>query len=184
MKKLLLATALLASSQVATAADYLIDTKGAHASIQFKVSHLGYSYVVGRFNTFDGKFSYDAAKPEASSITVNIDTTSVDSNHAKRNQHIRGDDFLKSDDFASAQFVSTKVVDKGEGELTIHGNLTLLGVVKVIVIDATKIGEGKDPWGGYRAGFEGTTSIAMSDFGMKMDFGKVELDLIIEGIKQ
>ncbi|MDN4503634.1 YceI family protein [Alteromonadaceae bacterium BrNp21-10] len=184
MKKLLLAAALLASAHVASAADYVIDTKGAHASIQFKVSHLGYSYVTGRFNTFDGKFSYDAAKPEASTISVNIDTTSVDSNHAKRNQHIRGDDFLKADDFATAQFISTKVVDKGDDKLAIHGNLTLLGVTKPIVIDATKIGEGKDPWGGYRAGFEGTTSIQMGDFGVKMDFGKVEFDLIIEGIKQ
>ncbi|WP_416308061.1 YceI family protein [Neptunicella sp. SCSIO 80796] len=184
MKKLILATALLTASQMANAADYVIDTKGAHASINFKVSHLGYSYVTGRFNTFDGKFSYDAAKPEASSVTVNIDTTSVDTNHAKRNKHVLGDDFLKTDDFTTAKFVSTKVESTGDESMDIHGDLTLLGVTKPIVIKATKIGEGDDPWGGYRAGFEGTTSINMGDFGIKMDFGKVEFDLIVEGVKQ
>lgn len=184
MKKLILTTALLAASQLANAADYVIDTDGAHASINFKVSHLGYSYVTGRFNTFDGKFSYDAAKPEASTVTVNIDTTSVDTNHAKRNKHISSDDFLNVDKFSTAKFVSTDVEDAGDGKLNIKGNLTLMGVTKPIVIEATKIGEGKDPWGGYRAGFEGTTTISMGDFGTKMDFGKVEFDLIVEGIKQ
>ncbi|MBC3764707.1 YceI family protein [Neptunicella marina] len=184
MKKLLLASALLAASQVATAADYKIDTDGAHAFIQFKVSHLGYSYVMGRFNKFDGQFSWDADKPEASKITVNIDTTSVDSNHAKRDKHISSPDFLNVDKFATAKFVSTKVEEVGDGELTVTGNLTLLGVTKEIQIDVSKIGEGDDPWGGYRAGFEGTTSIQMGDFGTKMDFGTVDFNLVLEGIRQ
>lgn len=180
----LFATTLSATSLVANAADYVIDTKGAHASINFKVNHMGFSYVTGRFNTFDGSFSWDAKDVAASKITVNIDAASVDSNHAKRDKHIRSDDFIDSAKFATATFQSTKVVDKGDNKLAISGDLTLHGVTKSIVIDAVKIGEGKDPWGGYRVGFSGTTKISMSDFGFKKNFGDVEFDLVIEGIRK
>ena len=52
------------------------------------------------------------------------------------------------------------------------------------MIDAGKIGEGDDPWGGYRVGFSGTTTIAMADYGFKMNFGEIELALHIEGKRQ
>ena len=94
-------------SSMANAADYVVDTKGMHALIEFKVSHLGYSWVVGRFNQFDGEFSYDADAPQSSKITINIDTTSVDSNHARRDKHLRSDDFLDVEKFPTAKFVST-----------------------------------------------------------------------------
>ena len=97
MKKLLLSTAVSAamilSATAANAADYVVDTKGAHAFVNFKIKHLGYSWLHGRFNTFDGKFNYDAKNPNASQIMVNIDTTSLDSSHAERDKHLRGKDF-------------------------------------------------------------------------------------------
>ncbi len=190
MNKRLLAATLFASSLsvFANAADYIVDYSGAHASINFKVQHLGYSWLTGRFDKFDGKFSYDAKNVAASKIEINIDTTSVNSNHAERDKHIKNDDFLDVDKFANAKFVSTSVTDKGENKLEIKGILSLHGVDKEITIDALKIGEGKDPWGGYRVGFSGTTEITMKDFGIKMDLGpasaKVYFDLHIEGIKQ
>ncbi|REL25931.1 YceI family protein [Thalassotalea euphylliae] len=185
MKKLALAALLSAATTLpAMAADYIVDTQGAHASINFKVSHLGYSYVIGRFNKFSGNFSYDANKVADSKIMINIDTTSVDSNHAERDKHIRNDDFLDVNKFGSAKFVSSKVEDLGNDKLKVTGTLTLQGMDKEIVIDAVKIGEGKDPWGGYRVGFEGSTKIAMKDFGYKMDFGDITFDLHIEGKRQ
>jgi len=190
MKKNLLAIALLASSltTMAQAADYIVDYKGAHASINFKVQHLGYSWLTGRFNKFDGKFNYDASNVSASKIEINIDTTSVNSNHADRDKHLKGDDFLEVGKFANAKFVSSSVTDKGDNQLEIKGGLTLHGVTKEITINAHKIGEGKDPWGGYRVGFSGTSEITMKDFGIKMDLGpassKVMFDLHIEGVKQ
>lgn len=186
MKKITLASALLASAFAfnASAADYIVDYQGAHASINFKVKHLGYSWLTGRFNTFDGKFSYDDKNVAASKININIDTTSVDSNHAERDKHLRNDDFLNVDKFSTAKFESSKVEDLGNGKMKVTGKLTLQGIEKEIVIDAIKVGEGKDPWGGYRAGFEGTTSISMKDFGYKMDFGEILFDLHIEGIRQ
>lgn len=186
MKKILLASALLTSSAFipAIAADYVIDTKGAHASINFEASHMGFSVLAGRFNDFSGNFSYDKDNVSASKISVTVDTSSFDSNHAKRDKHVRSDDFLDVSKYAQATFVSSKVNDKGEGKLEITGTFTLHGVSKPLVIDAVKVGEGDDPWGGYRAGFSGTATIAMGDFGFKKDFGKVDLILHIEGIRQ
>ena len=113
MKKLLLSTAvsgaMLLSASAVNAADYVIDTQGAHAFVNFKIKHLGYSWLHGRFNTFDGTFSYDAKTPNASQITVNIDTTSLDSNHAERDKHLRGKDFLNVSKYPTATFKSTSV---------------------------------------------------------------------------
>jgi len=186
MKKLLAITALLSVSLLspAQAANYTIDNKGAHASINFKTSHMGFSVLTGRFNTFGGTFTYDGANIGESTISVNIDTTSIDSNHGERDKHLRSDDFLDASKFGTATFLSTQVTDKGNGKLAIQGNFTLHGVTKSIVIDAVKVGEGDDPWGGNRVGFSGTTQISMGDFGFKKDFGKVDLELHIEGIRQ
>ncbi len=169
------------------AADYLIDTKGAHAAINFKVSHLGYSFVTGRFDDFGGSFSYDAAKPEATKVDVTIKTSSVNSNHAQRDKHLRSGDFLSTGQFPEARFVSTRLEALGDNTAKLYGTLTMKGISKDVVIDVNKHGEGKDPWGGYRAGFSGTTSIALADFKM-MNLGpasaNVELTLEVEGIKQ
>lgn len=170
------------------AADYVIDNKGAHASINFKIKHLGYSWLTGRFDKFGGKFSYDPANVSASKIEVNIDTSSVNSNHAERDKHLKSDDFLDISAFSNAKFISESVTEKADGQLAVTGMLTLHGVSKKITIDAQAVGEGKDPWGGYRAGFSGTTSIALTDFAIKMNLGPasthVQLELNIEGIKQ
>jgi len=183
-----LSTLILSSGSV-IADDYKIDKQGAHASIQFKISHLGYSWLLGRFNDFDGQFNYDEKKPSESKITVTIKTKSVDSNHAERDKHLRGKDFLDIAKFPEAKFVSTRYDEASDGKkATLTGNFTLHGVTKEIAIDVTKIGAGKDPWGGYRRGFEGKVRIALKDYGITKNLGpaSAELDLLlnIEGIKQ
>lgn len=172
----------------ALAADYAIDKPGQHAFINFKISHLGYSWLYGTFKDFDGSFSFDAANPEASKVNVTINTASLDSNHAERDKHLRSADFLNVDKHPQARFVSTAVKSTGEGTADITGDLTLNGVTKPVVIQARLLGEGQDPWGGYRAGFEGSTRIALKDFGITKDLGpasqEVELILSVEGIRQ
>jgi polyisoprenoid-binding protein YceI len=172
----------------ALADTYVIDTKGAHASINFAIKHLGYSVLTGRFDTFSGEFTYDPAKPEASTVNVSIDTGSVNSNHAERDKHLRSPDFLNVEKFPKATFVSTKIVLDDKDEFDIVGDLTLNGVTKSITIEVEKVGEGKDPWGGYRAGFSGETTITLKDFNVKMDLGPasqtVQLELEVEGIKK
>ena len=135
------------SSTALFAEEYEIDTKGAHAFIQFRVQHLGYSWLYGRFNTFEGSFDYDENNPSASKVSVEIDTVSVDSNHAERDKHLRSDDFLDVSKYPKASFVSTSFQDKGDGKAALQGNLTLHGVTKPITIDVMHVGAGKDPLG-------------------------------------
>jgi polyisoprenoid-binding protein YceI len=188
---LALGTALLTAGQ-AMAADYTIDKEGQHAFINFKISHLGYSFIYGSFKDWTGTFSFDAAKPEDSKISIDVKTASVFTNHAERDKHISSKDFLDVASFPDAKFVSTSVKTTGknaDGKVTadVTGDLTMHGVTKPVVVKTTFLGEGKDPWGGYRAGFEGTTSIKRSDFGKMMDLGPQSdtMDLVIsfEGVK-
>ncbi|MBB3103878.1 YceI family protein [Azomonas macrocytogenes] len=172
----------------ALAADYVIDKEGQHAFVNFKISHLGFSWLYGTFKDFDGTFSFDADKPEASKVKVNLQTASVDSNHAERDKHLRSPDFLNVAAHPTATFESTSVKSTGKNTADIAGNLTLNGVTKPIVIAAHFLGEGKDPWGGYRAGFEGNTTLKLKDFAIEKDLGPasqtVELILSIEGVRQ
>jgi len=187
--KTILITGLLAVglSLPAQAATYDIDRKGAHAFIQFKIKHMGYSWLLGRFNTFEGKFDYDEKNPNASSITLRIDTSSVDSNHARRDKHLRSKDFLDVAHYPEATFVSTSFHENGK-EITLKGKFTLHGVSKDIVIKGQHIGAGDDPWGHYRRGFEGRTTIKLKDYDVLMDLGsasqEVQLYFSIEGIRQ
>jgi polyisoprenoid-binding protein YceI len=181
---------LLASAiaQGSLAANYMIDKEGMHAAINFKIKHLGYSWLTGRFNDFEGSFSYDKKNVTASKINITIDVASIDSNHTLRDKHLRGDEFLDVAKFPTSSFVSKKIAANGEGKLTIVGDFTLHGVTRELTIDAHEIGEGKDPWGGYRHGFSGSTTIALKDYGINFNLGPasthVELELHVEGVRQ
>ncbi|RLU00458.1 MAG: YceI family protein [Ketobacter sp.] len=180
--------ALLTSGLVQAADTYKMDTKGSHAFIQFKIQHLGFSWLLGRFNTFEGEFVLDEANVEKSSVKVDIDVASVDSNHAERDKHLRGKDFFDVAKFPKAGFVSTKIEKTGDNTAKITGDFTLKGITKPITLDATYIGGGKDPWGGYRQGFEATTQLKLKDFGIDYNLGPasevVNIYISVEGIKQ
>jgi polyisoprenoid-binding protein YceI len=177
----------LSAAGPARAADYLIDTAKGHASINFRIKHLGYSWLTGRFDTFGGTFTFDEKDPAAAKVKVEIDTASINSNHGERDKHLRGKDFLDAADFPKATFESTSVKINGD-KATITGKLTLRGMTKEVVIEAERIGGGADPWGGYREGFAGTTRFALKDFGINFDLGpaskEVELQLNVEGVRQ
>lgn len=191
MKKVIgsvvVASAMLGSHAL-LAADYVLDTKGMHAFVQFRIQHLGYSWLYGRFNDFDGTFSYDEKSPETSEVSVTIKTASVDSNHAERDIHLRDTDFLDVKKFPEATFVSTSYKPNGDGTGTLVGDFTLRGITKPLNIDVEEIGAGQDPWGGYRRGFQGSTKFALADFGIEKNLGpastEVEIILSIEGIKK
>ena len=181
-------TAALLLPGLAAADKYVIDTEGAHAFVQFRIKHLGYSWLYGRFNQFSGQFTYGEDDTAASQVQVSIKTASLDSNHAERDKHLRGSDFLDVDKYPEARFVSTSYKETGLNKAVLEGELTLHGVTKPVTIDVRRIGSGPDPWGGYRMGFEGTTTIALKDFGIDYNLGPAsthaELTLSVEGIRQ
>lgn len=193
LKKTALLTAIGAAALVplsqAQADDYVIDIEGQHAFVQFKINHLGYSYILGTFRDFSGEFSYDPDDLEASSVALDVDVTSLDTNHAERDRHILSDDFLDADQYPEASFVSTGFEPGDDGEGVLSGELTLKGETREIEMPVTLMGEGEDPWGAYRAGFEGSTMLTLEDYGIDMsDFPEsmheLELYVTFEGIRQ
>ncbi|MBY5926934.1 MULTISPECIES: YceI family protein [unclassified Halomonas] len=173
----------------AQAADYAIDSEGQHAFIQFKISHLGYSYILGSFESFDGTFSYDGEDTASASAQLEVDVTSLTTNHAERDKHILSGDFLNADEYPTATFTSTGFESTGDGEGVLTGDLTLHGVTNTIEMPVTLLGEGEDPWGGYRAGFEGSTELALGDYDIDMSkfpeaMRSLELYVTFEGIRQ
>ena len=180
----------LVSIQARAAEHYVIDTKGMHAFITFRIKHLGFSWLEGRFDRFAGNFDYDEANPSNNRIKVDIDVTSIDTNNAERNKHLRDDRFFDTNKFPKAKFVSTGWEDLGNGKAKLKGKFTLRGITKDIVIDVKQVGAGKDPWGGFRRGFEGTTTLHLSDYKMKKAAmlspaaENIQLWLSIEGVRQ
>jgi polyisoprenoid-binding protein YceI len=188
IRHMFMAIALFTVAAPLQAEEYIIDTQGAHATIQFRIKHLGYSWLVGRFNNFSGRFAFDEKNPALSNVDVAIKTESIDSNHAERDKHLRGKDFLDIATFPDARFISTRFEPLPNGKAVLKGNLTLHGVTKPLSIQVEPIGAGPDPWGGYRRGFAGTTTLTLKDYGINYDLGpaarQVELFLSVEGLRK
>lgn len=169
----------------AQAATYQVDPK--HSFILFKVSHLGIGQVVGRFGELSGELEYDVKKPSKSAIRLSVNTKSLDTNDFKRDQHLKSKDFFDVNRHFLATFKSVKVkLEEDKGKM--QGELSLLGKKKKIDVEIYKLGEGEDPWGGYRVGFKGHAQIDRRDFGMDYNLGEsaflVDLEVIIEGIRE
>lgn len=194
-KKSVLAAALtvglmpLGLMSTAQAADYVIDSEGQHAFVQFRINHLGYSYILGNFPGFTGEFQYDPENLEASAVSVEVDTTTLTSHHAERDKHIKGGDFLDVSAYPTATFVSTSFTPEGEDAGVMVGDLTLHGETREIEMPVSLIGEGDDPWGGYRAGFEGAVTLNLEDYGIDLSnfpeaMHELELYVTFEGVRQ
>ncbi|MES2624190.1 MAG: YceI family protein [Pseudomonadota bacterium] len=188
MNKLILGAVLsLAIFSTANAAEFVIDGTGAgmHTSVNFKASHMGISSLWGRFNDIKGHFNYDPANIGASTIAVEINPASLDTNHKDRDTHLKSADYLDVTKFPEAGFVSTAIVDKGDGKMGVTGDFTLRGVTKEITFDVVRTGEGDSPFGDYRAGFEGEAVIDAADYGLSIT-PKSQLNLwfAIEGVRQ
>lgn len=182
------ATAAIPAVATAEVERYVIDTEGGHAFVQFRIKHLAYSWLYGRFNDFSGTFTYDTEDTSDSKVEVVINTASLDSNHAERDKHLRGKDFLDVDRYPQASFKSTAYKESGFNTSVLEGELTLKGITKPVRLEVQRIGNGPDPWGGYRRGFQGSTSFALKDFGIDYNLGpaarEVEMILSIEGVRQ
>ena len=186
--KYLLIGLLLATTTYASAETYKVDTEGAHAFVQFKIKHLGYSWLYGRFDVFSGEFNFDEASPEKASIEMTVETNSVNSNHTARDKHLRSDDFLNVSAHPTATFKSKSFTPSENGHGTMVGDLTFNGVTNEETFAVEFVGGGKDPWGGVRRGYEASAEITLADYKIKKNLGPASETLVltvsVEGIKQ
>ena len=170
----------------ASAANYTVDN--GHSSVLFKTTHLNVSPFWGRFNKVSGAFTFDAANPAASKLAVDIDVGSIFTAEKKRDDHLKSPDFFNAKQFPTITLRSTAVkAGSRAGSYLVTGDLTIRGVTKSISVELTKTGEGKDPWGGERIGFEGSFTVNRLDYGvsyMPDALGKdVTIVVTVEGIK-
>ncbi len=163
------------SSAPSEAVKFKID--GGHSSVLFRVKHFGVSNFYGRFNKVSGEITWDAASPEASSISIEIDAASVDSNDKGRDDHLRNTDFLSAKEFPTITFKSKSVKKVGE-KLELTGDLTLHGVTKSVTTTVEVTGAAETPFG-YRAGFEANFDVKRSEFGVSGVPGGVGEDVRI-----
>ena len=167
---------------------YSIDNT--HSFASFTIRHV-VSKTTGTFPDITGKILIDRSDLSKSSVEAKINVMSVNSNHARRDAHIREKaEYLDATKFAWMTFVSTTIEATTQDEGLLTGKLTLHGVTKDISFPFKLLGFGSDPWGGQRAGFEAHTVIKASDYGFvwasqpKSPVGDdIEITLLIEGIK-
>lgn len=146
-----------------------------HASITFKVLHMGLAYYTMRFNDFDATINLDPKKPEASKLNVTIKPASLDANNPKMTAHTDNQDFFNVAKYPTITFVSTGIEKTSETTGKVTGNLTMLGVTKPITLDARFNGGGSHPFMKKHAlGFSATTTIKRSDFGMNYGIPMVD----------
>ena len=137
----------------------------AHTTVEFSVKHLMISTVRGHFGAVSGTIVLDEENPLASSVTAEIDVTSIDTRTEQRDAHLRSPDFFDVEKYPSIQFQSTRIERDGD-HFDVHGELTIRGVTREVVLHTSDEGRGGDPWGGQRAAFSATTKIDRREFGL------------------
>ncbi len=177
-------------TSVAFGADtYMVD--GSHTTVGFTVRHLVINKVRGKFGEFSGTIVYDENDIAKSSLQGTIKAASIDTDHAKRDKHLRSPDFFDAAGHPDITFQSKGVAKEGDS-LVLLGDLTMRGTTKEIRIPFEITGKIKDPWGKMRIGFEATLRINRQDFGISysktMDNGglivgnRVNIELVGEAV--
>jgi polyisoprenoid-binding protein YceI len=185
---------LLVGALSATAAEYQIDAS--HSDVLFKVKHMGISTVTGSFAEFSGSFDVDPKKIGESKGSLTIKTASVNTNNAKRDGHLKSDDFFNAEKYPDITFKSKSVrnINMKDSTCDLVGDLTIRDVTKEIVLKVKGTGIlARDPWGMERAAFTATGRINRLDYNLKwnsvMESGgmvvapEVDLVLAFEGTR-
>jgi polyisoprenoid-binding protein YceI len=136
-----------------------------HSEVSFQIRHM-VSQVRGRFNDFSGTIQMDPKNLPASSVDLHIKATSIDTNVADRDKHLRTADFFDVEKYPEITFKSESIAPAGKDKYNVTGTLTLHGVSKKITLPVTFLGQAKDPWGGTRAGFQTDTKLDRKDYGI------------------
>jgi polyisoprenoid-binding protein YceI len=144
---------------------YEIDPE--HSSVMFKVKHLAVSTVTGRFNRFAGSFWYDATQPGAIRVTATADVASIDTDNARRDDHLRSEDFFWAERHPTMTFESREVRKNRDDEFEVVGDLTIRGVTRSVVLEVEIEGVGRGTRGEPVMGLTATTEINRHDFGLR-----------------
>ncbi len=181
----------LASTATAEMSKWKVDFD--HSTVGFQVVHMVVSKTSGKFTEYSGVVEMDPDAKAFKTISATIQTASVDTDHQKRDEHLRSPDFFDSEKFPTMVY-TMKSYKKNGDTYTATGDLTLLGVTKPITLTGTFNGVSQDPWGNTRAGFSAEGMINRQDFGMNfsklLDNGglvvgdEVKITLEIEVIKE
>ncbi|MGO9962165.1 MAG: YceI family protein [Acidimicrobiales bacterium] len=174
-----------------TAGTFVLDKS--HTQVGFVARHLMVSKVRGRFTDYEGKVVV-ADDPAESSVEVVIQAASIDTNDANRDNHVRTNDFLAVEEYPTLAFRSTKVELDPRGTWKVHGDLTVRGVTRPIVLDVEFEGVIQDPWGNQRLGFTASGEIDRNEFGVSFNAAletggfvvspKVKLEIEAEAVRQ
>ncbi len=134
-----------------------------HSELTFRIRHL-VSRVRGQFNTWSGTIVADPASLGGGSVSVEIQTASIDTNNERRDTHLRSADFFDAENHPTITFRSTRVEANGR-DLRVHGNLTIRGVTRAVVLEG-QMQEVSGAPGRRRIGFEAETRINRMDYGV------------------
>jgi polyisoprenoid-binding protein YceI len=137
-----------------------------HSEIGFKVKHMMFTNVSGKFNAFVATIENEDDNFETSKINFSAETASVDTNNTDRDGHLRSAEFFEADVYPKLSFVSTSIKKKSNNDYEIHGDLTIKNVTKNIVLETEYSGLMTDPWGNTKAGLSLTGKINRKDFGL------------------
>lgn len=164
-----------------------------HSLIEFRVAHVMVSKTTGRFLDYHGFVEMDADAKTFKAIEAVINAASINTNHEKRDAHLRNEDFLDVQRYPTMTY-KMKRYDKQGDKYSVVGDFTLRGVTKEVVLVGTFNGVSQDPWGNLRAGFSAEGKLNRKDFGMvwnkALDSGglvvgdEVQIRLEIECIKE
>ena len=159
----LIATGLMGSNAFAGTWEF----DEAHSTGAFTVRHMMISNVSGQIVGLKGKVELDDKDVSKSKVDVTLDPKTINTNHAKRDEHLRSPDFFDVAKFPTIHFVGTKVDKAGEGKLKVSGALTMHGVTKDVVLDVEgPTAPSKDPWGNVKRGVSATAKVNRKDFGL------------------
>jgi|SRR5579862_149421 len=138
-----------------------------HSTAEFKVRHMMISNVKGHFGSVTGVIKLDEQNRANSKVEASIDVASISTRDDQRDAHLKSPDFFHVENFPAITFVSTDITDKGDGEPTVEGDLTIRGVTRKVVLNVEgPTPPAKDPWGNTRIGLSATTKINRKDFGL------------------
>lgn len=163
----------------------------AHSEISFKVRHMMFSKVTGFFGDWSGDFQFDPDTGDGD-VNVSINVDSINTKSDDRDAHLKSGDFFDAESHPTIDFKSTSMEKVGDGELQLHGDLTIRGTTQPVTLDVEYHGKARDPWGNERVGFSATTKLNRKEFGLTwnqaLEAGgvlvgdKVEVELSVQAI--